>query len=122
MASLRSAIRRALLYGTLLQSIRRDSLGSSANHFATVPGSSQKMIEKTRGLNVDCVAYDLEDSVTAAKKSEARANICDFLNGPRPQGIGESAVRINSIGSGLAEDDLNDVVRFLSCSSSSQTK
>ena len=80
------------------------------------------MIDKTRGLNVDCVAYDLEDSVTAAKKVEARANICDFLNEPRPQGIGDRAVRINSIASGLAEDDLNEVVRFLSSSSPSRIK
>ncbi|MCJ1425078.1 hypothetical protein MMC29_002966 [Sticta canariensis] len=69
------------------------------------------MIEKTRGLNVDCIAYDLEDSVIAAKKVEARANICDFLNEPRPPGIGERAVRINSIASGLAEDDLNEVLK-----------
>lgn len=69
------------------------------------------MIEKSRGLSVDCIAYDLEDSVTAAQKAEARANICDLLNEPRPHGVGERAVRINSIASGLAEDDLNQVVR-----------
>ncbi|MCJ1463301.1 hypothetical protein MMC07_001907 [Pseudocyphellaria aurata] len=68
------------------------------------------MIEKTRGLKVDCIAYDLEDSVTASRKVEARANICDILNEPRPNGVGERAVRINSVGSGLAEDDLNEVL------------
>lgn len=69
------------------------------------------MIEKTREFKVDCVAYDLEDSVTASRKPEARANVCDFLNDePRPKGVGERAVRINSVGSGLAEDDLNEVV------------
>lgn len=68
------------------------------------------MIEKSRGLSVDCIAYDLEDSVTAAQKAEARANICVSLNGPRPRAVGERAVRINSIASGLAEDDLNEVV------------
>lgn len=75
------------------------------------------MIEKSRGLTVDCVAYDLEDSVVTHQKSEARANIRDLLNEVRPGGVRERAVRINSIGSGLAEDDLNEVVRCLSFSS-----
>ena len=75
-----------------------------------VPGSSQKMLDKSRGLTVDCVAYDLEDSVASEKKSEARANISSLLALPRVSSIREHAVRINSIGSGLEEDDLNAVV------------
>lgn len=96
----------------VLQSIRRNPPCPSAKHFVTVPGSSQKMIEKTRRLEVDCVAYDLEDSVITAKKVEARANICNILKEPRPRGIRERAVRVNSIASGVAEVDLGEVVRF----------
>lgn len=65
-------------------------------------------------MKVDCVAYDLEDSVWADQKVEARENVRHVLNGPRPELIGERAVRINSVESGLALDDLNEVVYFLS--------
>lgn len=64
-------------------------------------------------LNVDCVAYDLEDSVTLGKKVEARANISAFLRRPRIASVRENAVRINSVGSGLAEADLAEIVRRL---------
>ena len=85
-----------------------------------MPGSSHKKIEKSRGLSVDCVIYDLEDSIRTHQKSEARANIRNLLNEPRPGRVQERAVRINSIGSRFAEDDLNEVVRCLSFSSSSR--
>ncbi|MCJ1269519.1 hypothetical protein MMC22_009411 [Lobaria immixta] len=90
MASARSALRRALLY---------------------VPGSSHRKIEKSQGLSVDCVIYDLEDSIRTHQKSEARANIRNLLNEPRPGRVRERAVRINSIGSRFAEDDLNEVLK-----------
>lgn len=77
-----------------------------------VPGSSQKMLEKSRGLSIDCVAYDLEDSVISGKKAEARSNIRSILNEPRPGGIKENAVRINAVETGLALEDLTEVVRL----------
>jgi len=80
-----------------------------------VPGSSKKFLEKSRGLNVDCVAYDLEDSVTPGRKAEARTNLRQFLEQPRPDGIREQAVRINAVESGLALDDLTEVVCILMC-------
>ncbi len=76
-----------------------------------VPGSSQKMLDKSRSLAVDCIAYDLEDSVTPGKKAEARSNIRKVLDQPRAAGIKDQAVRINSVESGLALDDLTEVVR-----------
>ncbi|RFU25030.1 hypothetical protein B7463_g11303, partial [Scytalidium lignicola] len=87
---LTSALRRALLY---------------------VPSSSQKMLEKSRTLTVDTVAYDLEDSVTPNKKEEARNNIISFLSQPRPPHINELAVRINAVSSGLALQDLTAVLK-----------
>lgn len=69
------------------------------------------MLDKSRGLAaVDCVAYDLEDSVTPTRKAEARANIQRLLNQPRSAGIKEQAVRINAVESGFALDDLSEVV------------
>lgn len=62
---------------------------------------------------MDCIAYDLEDSVTEGKKLEARANVFNFLRETRAVGgVREVAVRINSTGSGLAEDDLTTVVNY----------
>lgn len=71
------------------------------------------MLEKSRGLKVDTVAYDLEDSVTPSKKAEARHNLRELLARPKAEGIGEQAVRINSVDSGLALTDLTEVVSFL---------
>lgn len=79
------------------------------------------MISKSRQFDdVDCVVYDLEDSVAPGKKVEARRNVCDFLlhgggdgSGTRSEeGVRESAVRINSVGSVFAEDDLRAVVKY----------
>ena len=71
------------------------------------------MLDKSRGLEVDCIAYDLEDSVTPSQKPEARKAVTSFLSQPRATGIGENAVRINAVESGLALDDLREVVRRL---------
>ncbi|KIX02246.1 uncharacterized protein Z518_08185 [Rhinocladiella mackenziei CBS 650.93] len=76
-----------------------------------VPGSSQRFLDKSRGLTVDCVAYDLEDSVTPGRKSEARSLVRKALDQEKPAGLKERAVRINSVGSGLALADLEEIVK-----------
>ncbi|ODM22774.1 hypothetical protein SI65_00363 [Aspergillus cristatus] len=86
----RNALRRSLLY---------------------IPGSSQRFIDKSRTLSADCVAYDLEDSVTPHKKVEARGLVRRALDQPAPDGIRERAVRINSVDSGLALGDLTEVLQ-----------
>ncbi|KAL4814783.1 Pyruvate/Phosphoenolpyruvate kinase-like domain-containing protein [Aspergillus spinulosporus] len=86
----RNTLRRALLY---------------------IPGSSQRFINKSRSLTADCVAYDLEDSVTPHKKAEARSLVRRALDEPAPSGIRERAVRINSVDSGLALADLTEVLK-----------
>lgn len=59
-----------------------------------VPGSSPKMIEKAKGLDVDQVFLDLEDAVAPIAKEAARANI---VAGLREGGWGERVrtVRVN---------------------------
>jgi citrate lyase beta subunit len=76
----------------------------------SVPSSSQRMLDKSRSLRVDCVAYDLEDSVTPSRKAEARRGLRAFLGQPRPKSIREQSVRINSVSSGYALDDLTEIV------------
>ena len=70
------------------------------------------MLDKTRSLKVDCVAYDLEDSVVPSKKSDARGSISRFLQ-TRSAGVNENAVRINAVDTGLALEDLTAVVCLL---------
>src|SRR3954471_13261563 len=76
-----------------------------------VPGSSQRYLDKSRTLTADCVTYDLEDSVTPGRKAEARALVRKAIDQDQPPGIKERAVRINSVGSGLALADLTELLK-----------
>lgn len=58
-----------------------------------VPGDRPDRMEKARTLDADVLILDLEDSVTAAKKDDARKAVVDFLAPPRAKPI---FVRINS--------------------------
>lgn len=75
-----------------------------------MPGSSPRFIAKSASLKADVIAYDLEDSVTPSKKAEARALVRETLDKPISPNNGERAVRINSVESGLALADLQEVV------------
>ncbi len=70
-----------------------------------------RFLEKSRGLTVDSIAYDLEDSVTPSKKAEGRANVLAVLNKDRVPGVREQAVRINPVSTGLALDDLTEILK-----------
>jgi len=72
------------------------------------------MLQKSLTLTVDTIAYDLEDSVTSAQKPAARKHIRHILSQPRAPGVRENAVRINSVASGLALDDLREIVCSIS--------
>ncbi len=58
---------------------------------------------------MDVLVLDLEDSVPAAEKANARAMVRDAIAGPTLKGQ-RVVVRINSIGSGLMEEDLQAVI------------
>ncbi|WRT66818.1 uncharacterized protein IL334_003781 [Kwoniella shivajii] len=74
-----------------------------------VPGSNPRMLEKSLSNPADSIAYDLEDSVAPGKKDEARGLVSEFLNGDR-RPKGEVVARINAIGTGYEDDDLNAVL------------
>ena len=76
-------------------------------HF--VPGSSEKMFRKAVTLPADSLILDLEDAVTPEKKSEARAQVCDWLGSTDWQGQ-EKLVRINPLDSPWGRDDLDAVL------------
>ena len=83
-----------------------------------VPGNRQNMIEKARHLPADALVLDLEDSVPISEKASARAQVRDSLAELTQQGAAAGVerkgrkvfVRINSLASGLAEEDLEAVI------------
>ena len=70
-----------------------------------VPGDRPERMKKARGLDADVLIVDLEDSVTAAKKDDARKAVVDFLAEPRTMPV---FVRINP--AAMMEQDLAMVV------------
>jgi citrate lyase subunit beta/citryl-CoA lyase len=75
----------------------------------SVPGSNPKMLGKAPSLPADEVFMDLEDSVAPLAKAEARGNVIDALKNNDWSGK-TTVVRINSIDTQWAADDLKTVV------------
>lgn len=71
-----------------------------------VPGDRPDRMTKARGLDADVLILDLEDSVAAARKSDARKAVADFLAEPRTVSV---FVRINP-SAPMMEQDLAAVV------------
>ena len=74
-----------------------------------VPGSSQKMLGKAAGMAVDEVFLDLEDSVAAGEKAQARKNVIQALE---EQDFGDKTVvvRVNAVDTHFCYRDLVEVV------------
>lgn len=70
-----------------------------------VPADDEKKIQKIPSLNVDCAVLDCEDGVALNRKREARLTAVKTLE-EFDIGHAEKCVRINSVSSGLAEEDL----------------
>lgn len=70
-----------------------------------MPADSRAKIEKGIALGVDAIIMDLEDGVAFERKTAARAGAAVALR-ELDFGRSERIVRINAVGSGLAEDDL----------------
>ena len=75
-----------------------------------VPGNRRSMLEKASGFATDAVVADLEDSVPMAEKQAARVLVADMI--PALAKYGQRiVVRVNSLDTGLAEDDIAAVVQ-----------
>ena len=99
------------MYGISTASPSMPSHTSNTTDRHAVPASSSRMLEKSFTMHADNVTYDLEDSVAPHMKPEARSNLRSILNKPRPGSIKEMCVRINSVDTGLALDDLTEVLK-----------
>ncbi|KAI9638637.1 Pyruvate/Phosphoenolpyruvate kinase-like domain-containing protein [Dioszegia hungarica] len=75
-----------------------------------VPGSNSRMLEKAFASPADSVSYDLEDSVSPGKKAEARRIVAELLDGER-RVKGEVMARINAVGTGFEQDDVDTILR-----------
>lgn len=74
-----------------------------------VPGHRDAWMQKAVGYGADCLILDLEDSVPDQEKTTARTLVRAAL--ARMQSLGQHVtVRINPLGSGLALDDLQQIV------------
>lgn len=75
----------------------------------SVPGSSEKMMTKAAGLELDHVFLDLEDAVAPDAKASARGMIVDALNNLewKPKTL---CVRINDVETKYCHDDIIEVV------------
>ncbi len=73
-----------------------------------VPGDRPDQMQKALQCHADALILDLEDSVSAQNKRSAREHSAAFLRAPqRPTQL---FVRINSLSSGLANDDLGMIL------------
>ena len=76
-----------------------------------MPGDNWKMITKSVTLGVDSICMDMEDGTAVNKKAEARATIAKALQ-DLDFGASEKLARINSVGSGWEQDDIEAVLPY----------
>jgi citrate lyase beta subunit len=74
-----------------------------------MPGDDIHKIRKAATLDVDCICMDMEDGVALNRKAEARQVIAGALDS-LDFGPSERLARINAVGSGLEDADLEAVL------------
>jgi citrate lyase subunit beta/citryl-CoA lyase len=79
--------------------------------FLFVPADGGKKLDKAMASGADAVIVDLEDSISAGGKADARRSAADFVREAvkqdrRPRLL----VRVNGFATGLTDDDLDAVV------------
>ena len=76
-----------------------------------MPGHDRHKIEKALSLGVDCICMDMEDGVAFHRKAEARLGIAAALR-ELDFGRSEKLARINAVGTGLENEDIQAVLPF----------
>jgi citrate lyase subunit beta/citryl-CoA lyase len=72
-----------------------------------VPGSRPELFAKALAGPADALSFDLEDSVVAERKAEARDHLAHFLSGPEAGATTKTLiVRVNAIDSAQCADDI----------------
>eukprot|EP01147_Barroeca_monosierra_P000829 gene829-4109_t len=114
-----SAFRQASTTSAMLKENIPSNSGGGSNSMSFVIGSPRRALlylpahdirkaQKASSLDADCVCLDLEDAVAMNRKEGARKSLIHVLQSI-DFGQSDVAVRINSVSSGLASDDLRAI-------------
>lgn len=83
--------------------------GNLRRSLLAVPASSEKMIEKSKGLGCDQILFDLEDAVSHNQKVSARAHLVSLFSS-KPSFLARYiSIRVNAIGTPYFQDDLTAI-------------
>jgi citrate lyase subunit beta / citryl-CoA lyase len=77
-----------------------------------VPGSRPEFFDKAWRSAADAISFDLEDSVVADRKAEARAYVAQSISRPRGSAPKTVIVRVNPVDGPLFDADLDAIVRL----------
>ena len=77
-----------------------------------VPGGRPDLFAKAAASRADALSLDLEDSVPAEDKAQARASVAEFIAADSTRALAKAMiVRVNAPGTPWFEDDLHAVAR-----------
>lgn len=75
-----------------------------------IPGNNERFLVKSTSLKPDILCFDLEDSVPSNDKQVARKLVAEHLVSRQEDKESSIYVRINSVDSGLVEEDLDKII------------
>ena len=75
-----------------------------------IPGNNERFLVKSTSLKPDILCFDLEDSVPSNDKQVARKLVAEHLTARQEDKESSIYVRINSMDSGLVEEDLDKII------------
>lgn len=75
-----------------------------------IPGNNERFLVKSTSLKPDILCFDLEDSVPSNDKQVARKLVAEHLVSQQEDKESSIYVRINSVDSGLVEEDLDKII------------
>lgn len=80
--------------------------GNLRRSLLAVPASSEKMVEKSKGLACDQILFDLEDAVAPDKKASARENLIKLFAAKPTFRARYISIRVNATNTPYFKDDL----------------
>jgi citrate lyase subunit beta/citryl-CoA lyase len=83
--------------------------GNLRRSLLAVPASSEKMLEKSKGLACDQILFDLEDSVAPGEKVSARENLINLFATYPTFRARYISIRVNAPNTPYFEDDLTAI-------------
>ena len=80
--------------------------GNLRRSLLAVPASSEKMVEKSKGLACDQILFDLEDAVAPSEKASARENLIKLFASKPTFRARYISIRVNATNTPYFKDDL----------------